>query len=90
MNREKKWIQIWYSWGDQESPTEVPDDMDAWDYAKLLVVNEVFISQEEQPYGCSVYTYPDEGRVELKYHQDDEWCYYLITDKEEYDPWQRQ
>lgn len=81
-----KWIQIWYSWGDQESPVEVPEGTDAWEYMKKLVAEETFVSQEEYPYGCTIWTYPDEGKVVLKYHQDDEYCYYLITDEEDYDP----
>lgn len=85
-----KWIQIWYSWGDQESPVEVPDGIDAWEFMKRLVATEVFVAQEEYPYGCSVYVKADEDRVDLKYHQDDEWCYYLITDSEDYDPWENE
>ena len=81
-----KWIQIWYSWGDQESPVEVPDGVDAWEYLKQLVAEEIFVSQEEYPEGCTVYVYADEEKVELGYHRDSEWCYYLITDEEEYDP----
>lgn len=82
----KKYIQIWYSWGDQESPIEVPKGTDAWEYMKQLVANEVFVSQEAYPEGCTVYVYADENKVELKYHYDGEWCYYLITDEEEYNP----
>lgn len=82
----EKWIQIWYSWGDQESPIEVPDGIDAWEYMKQLVITEVDISQEEYPYGCSVWVYPEEDKIVLKYHSDDEYCYYLITDTEEYEP----
>lgn len=82
----KKYIQIWYSWGDHESPVEVPDGADAWEYMKKLVAKEMFVSQEEYPYGCTLWAYPDEGKVVLKYHQDDEYCYYLITDEEDYDP----
>lgn len=80
-----KWIQIWYSWGEQESPIEVKDGIDAWEYLKQLVAKEVFVSQEEYPYGCSVYAYVEGQRVEIHYHKDDEWCYYLITDEEDFD-----
>ena len=82
----KKWIQIWYSWGDQESPVEVPNGTDAWEYMQQLVIKEVAVSQEEYPYGCGIWMYPDEDKVVLKYYQDDEYCYYLITDDEDYDP----
>ena len=81
-----KWIQIWYSWGDQEPPVKVPDGIDAWEYLKQLVSREVFVAQEEFPYGCAVYANEDMGKVKLQYYQDDEWCYYLITDEEDFDP----
>lgn len=81
-----KYIQIWYSWGDQESPVEVPEGTDAWEYMKKIVAQEVFVSQCEHPYGCTVWADYDEGMVRLKYHYDDEYCYYLITDEEEYEP----
>ena len=81
-----KYIQIWYSWGDQESSVEVPDGTDAWEYMKKLVAEEVFVSMEEYPYGCGVWAYPDEDKIILKYYYDDECCYYLITDEEDYDP----
>lgn len=81
-----EWIQIWYSWGDQESPVEVPEGTDAWEYMKQLAASEAFVAQEEYPYGCTIWAYPDENKIVLKYHQDDEYCYYLITDTEDYDP----
>ena len=84
----KEYIQIWYSWGDQESPVEVPDGTDAWEYMKKLVMEEVFVAQEDHPDGCSVYVYFEEGKVALKYHYDEEWCYYLMTEKEDYDPFE--
>jgi hypothetical protein len=80
----KKWIQIWYSWGDQESPVEVPDGIDAWEYMKELAATEVFVSQEEHPYGCTIWPYPDEYKIVLKYHCDDEYCYYLATEDKDY------
>lgn len=79
-----KWIQIWYSWGDHESPIKVPKGTDAWEYMKQLVINEVDVSQDEYPYGCGVWMYPDENKIVLKYYYDNECCYYLITDTEEY------
>ena len=82
----EKWIQIWYSWGDRESPVEVPSEADAWEYMKQLVITEIDVCQEEYPYGCGVWMYPDEEKIVIKYYQDDEYCYYLITDVEEYEP----
>ena len=82
----KEYIQIWYSWGDQESPVEVPKGIDAWEYLKKLVAEEVFVSQEEWPEGCTVWVNAEKGKVELKYHHDGEYCYYLITKEKDYDP----
>ena len=81
-----KYIQIWYSWGDIECPVEIPEGVDEWKYMKQIVAEEMFVAQEEHPYGCTMYAYVEKGKVELRYHQDDEWCYYLITDEEDYDP----
>ena len=53
---------------------------------KELAFKEVSVSQEEFPYGCGIWLYPDENKIILKYYQDDEYCYYLITDEEDYDP----
>lgn len=80
----KKWIQIWYSWGDQEHPVLVPDEVDPWEYLKQLVINEVDVYQEENPYGCGVWMHPDDQMAELKYFGDNTYCYYLITDHPEY------
>ena len=85
-----KYIQIWYSWGDQEIPVEIPNGVDEWEFMKTIVANEVFVSQEEYPTGCTVYADVEAGKVELKYHSDGEWCYYLITDEEEYDPFNKE
>lgn len=84
----KKWIQIWYSWGDQESPVEVPEGIDAWEYMKKLAVDEAerdFFEQED--YGeIGLQFFADEDKIILHYPCDDEYCYYLITDEEDYDP----
>lgn len=83
-----QWIQIWYSWGDQESPVEVPEGMDAWEYMKKLAVDEAEVSffehEDEGEIGLSFYA--DEGKIVLHYGYDDEHCYYLITDDEDYNP----
>ena len=83
-----KYIQIWYSCGDQEIPVEVPEGVDAWKYMEELVAMEVFVSQEEYPYGCTVYADVEQGKVELIYLQDNKTCYYLITDEEDYNPFE--
>lgn len=81
-----KWIQIWYSWGDQESPVEVPNGTDAWEYAKKLAIDEAerdfFEHEDEGEIGLKFFV--NEGKIILHYPCDDEYCYYLITDNEEY------
>lgn len=86
MRMDKKWIQIWYSCGDQESPVAIPDGVDPWEYLKRLIIDEVEVSQEEYAYGCTVWMYQDNNCAEIKYLQDESYCYYLITDVEEYEP----
>ena len=83
----EKWIQIWYSWGDQEPPVKVPDGIDAWEYAKKLAINEADVDfHEHEEYGeIGISCYRDEGKIVLHYASDNEYCYYLITDEEEYD-----
>lgn len=81
-----KWIQIWYSWGDQELPVRVPDGVDPWDYLKQLVIAEMDVSQEEEAHGCGLWLHRDDGMAELKYFQDNEYCYYLITDDKQFVP----
>lgn len=83
----RKWIQIWYSWGDQEDPVEIPCGEDEWEYLQQIVAKEIFVEQEEYPHGCTIYAYAEQRKVEFLYHRDNEWCYYLITDEEDYDPW---
>ena len=87
MNK-KKWIQIWYSWGDQESPVEVPKEYDAWEYVKKLAVDEAEIAfhEHEDEGEIGLCFYADEGKIILHYPSDDEYCYYLITDKEDFEP----
>lgn len=82
-----KWIQIWYSWGDEESPVEVPENQDAYEYMLELVMDEVNITLHECPhYWCGAWLSPEEGKAEIYYGYDNEKCYYLITDEEEYNP----
>ena len=83
-----KWIQIWYSWGDQEAPVEVPEGEDAWEYMKKLAVDEAAVSfhEHEADGAIGMKFYADEGKIVLHYPCDGEYCYYLITDTEDYDP----
>lgn len=85
-----KWIQIWYSWGDQESPVEVPEDKDPWEYMMELAFEEVYCAKEMcDPYmeiGLKIAA--NESGIRLYYPYDGEYCYYLITDEENYNPWE--
>lgn len=81
-----KWIQIWYSWGDQEHPVKVPDGVSPWEFLKKLVIDEIDVCQEENHYGCGVWFHPDDGMAELKYFRDNTYCYYLITPYEGFTP----
>lgn len=82
-----KWIQIWYSWGDQESPVEVPEGMDAWEYMAQLAVREAQIELKENEPDIDVMLQfsADMSKVTLHY-ADGQRCYYLITDEEDFDP----
>lgn len=80
-----EWIRIWYSWGDEEAPIEVPENTDAWEYMKKLAVNEAAIAfyEHEDEGEIGLMFYEDKGKIILHYPYDDEYCYYLITDKGE-------
>lgn len=79
----KKWIHIWYSWGDQEEPVEVPDGVDPWEYMKKLAIDEADTYQEEHAYGCGIWMHPDDNEIELKYFHEGSYCYYLVTNSNE-------
>ncbi len=81
----KRWIQIWYSWGDRETPIEVPQVADAWEYMKQLVIDEAEVSQEMHDAENGIQFFPEEGKIVLHYGYDDEYCYYLITETEDFD-----
>ena len=92
---ENKYICIWYSWGDIESPVEVPEDEEPFDYMMEIALNEVRVSvvANESPVtiGIEDNEYGDEIVV-LNYHKDNEFCYYKVFDNEEeankfYDDW---
>lgn len=80
------WIQIWYSWGDQEEPVKVPEGTDPWEYMKKLVINEAEVSQQEHAEENGIRFYPEERKIALHYGYDDQYCYYQITDTEDFDP----
>lgn len=82
----KQWIQIWYSWGDQESPVEVPEGRDAWEYMAHLAVKEARIElvEHEPDIDVMVQFSKDMGKVTLHY-TDGQRCYYQITDTEDVD-----
>ena len=84
----KKWIQIWYSWGDQEPPIAVPHAKDPWEELKKLAFKEAEIAFREHedsgPVGLEFYE--EEGRIILHYPYDGEICYYLVTNSRDFDP----
>ena len=84
----KKWIQIWYSWGDQETAVEVPDGTDTWEYMKQLAINEAAASfhGHEDAGEIGLKLYKDQKKICLHYPYDNEYCYYLATDTQDYDP----
>lgn len=83
----KKWIQIWYSWGDQESPVEVPNGTDAWEYMVQLATKEskIELVEHEPDIDVMIQLSRNMDKVTLHY-TDGHRCYYLITDVEDYDP----
>ena len=83
-----QYIQIWYSWGDQESPVEVPEGTNAWEYMKKLAIDEASVSfyEHEEDGEIGLEFYMNEGKIVLHYPYDDEYCYYLITDTENDNP----
>lgn len=83
-----KWVQIWYSWGDQEAPVEVPEGTDSWEYAKKLAIAEAAAAFQGHEDGGEIGLsfYKEEGKIILHYQYDDTYCYYLITDTEDYEP----
>lgn len=84
---KKYWIQVWYSWGDQEAAIAVPVNTDPWEYMKKLAVDEAEIEYITHGVGMSgLMFFPDELRIILHYPSDDTYCYYQITEKEEFDP----
>ena len=84
---KEKWIQIWYSWGDQESPVEVPEGTDAWKYMMELAVKEAHIEIHEHEPEIDVMLQVSKNLDKVTLHYTDgERCYYLITDDEDYEP----
>ena len=81
-----KYIQIWYSWGDQEAPVEVPEGKDAFAYAIELSTAEAKEYMCTGHNGVSIESYSDEEKIVLNYYDDNEKCYYMVTDEGEFDP----
>ena len=86
----QKWIQIWYSWGDQESAVSVPQKYDPWNYMMGLAIEEacVAFTEHEDEGEIGFQFYEDRGEITLHYPGDDTYCYYKITDTEDFDPWE--
>lgn len=80
---DKRVVGIWYSWGDNEAPVEIPEGKNEWKYMKELAFKESLIEEVENEYGVDIYTYPDEEKIILVYRRDNEYCYYKIFESEE-------
>lgn len=84
--KKQKWIHIGYSWGDKEPAIAVPEGADAWEYLKKLAVNEaeVSFSEHEDEGEIGLQFFKEEGKIILHYPYDDTYCYYRISDTEDY------
>lgn len=79
-----KWVQIYYSWGEQEAPVEVPFGIEPQDYMLQLILEEAERTLREHE-SVSIYL-PEVGKGLLKYHYDDSVCYYCLTEEEDFVP----
>ncbi|MBO5969926.1 MAG: hypothetical protein J6S14_15670 [Clostridia bacterium] len=83
------YIQIWYSRGDQESPVEVPEKYREYplEYALILALEEIRVSTFEAE--CDYHALmvnSEEQMVTLYYGNDSTYCYYKVTEEEDFDP----
>lgn len=80
------YIQIYYSWGDQESPLEVPESEDPFEYAFELALDEIRVAtfEAEEAYH-SINADRDSSLITL-YYGDGTYCYYQITEDEDFTP----
>lgn len=76
-NEETEMIDIRYSWGDEETPVDVPEGKDAWQFMLELALKEMEIECQEHCGEGIVKIIPDKERIELHY-MDGEICYYTI------------
>ena len=82
----KKYIGIWYSWGDVEDPVEIPENEDAFNYMMKVALEEVRVSVAENEDTVTIWVTEDNDGNEvvvLNYHRDSEYCYYKLFDNEE-------
>ena len=75
--KEKFRLEIKYSWGDEEKPTEFDSFSEAWSEAKRLAIDEAEITSTEHE--CPVELDFSSGRIILHYLYDDTYCYYNIV-----------
>lgn len=81
------YVQIYYSWGDQESPVEVPESEDPLEYAFNLAIDEIRVSALEAE--CDYHSLTvnrEEQMVTLYYGNDGTYCYYKVTEEEDFTP----
>lgn len=79
-SKNKKVIEISYSWGDEETPVDVPENIDAFDFMLELALKEMKIEMREHPGEGFACMGAEENFIELKYC-DGESCYYKISEQ---------
>ena len=80
------YVQIYYSWGDQESPVEVPESEDPLEYAFNLAIDEIRVSAFEAECDHHSLTINREEQMITLYYGDGTYCYYQITEEEDFIP----
>lgn len=71
----------------RKPPVPVPSEVNAWEYMKQLAVNEAETAFSEFPdYEIGMMFFPDNNKIILHYNYDGEFCYYKITNTEDFEP----
>ena len=80
------YVQIYYSWGDQEAPVEVPESEDPFEYAFKLALEEIFVSTFEAEEAYHSINADRDSRLITLYYGDGTYCYYKVTEEEDFTP----
>lgn len=82
----KKYIAIWYSWGEQEPAVEVPEEKDPWMYMAELASRETHIElTENEPIIDVMLQFSRNMDMVTLYYTDGKKCFYKIVEDEEWD-----